>query len=189
MKMRMVSSSSARLAQGGAETGEIFIQIGDHAVEVGAAGVDLWARAIGRGVLRRHIEGGMRRVRRQVTEEGLAVAGHTGEESACLSKPDVGAIAGEAARLAVDGIHIVKIVVAPGVRRLPDAAAAMGYAFVETAITRAVGPGCRRGATCRRWRCGSRRRAGRRPASLLLRAARNVHRWYARRQYCWRSAR
>ncbi len=125
----------APVGEGLPQGAEVFVDVGDHAVELRPL---LGHQAsVGRAVARLHVVGAMRSVGRDGAEEGVVPVAL--EEAQRLAEPDVGAVALEVPGFPVDGVGVVEVVVSPVVGGLADASAAVGDHLVEAAVLRPVG--------------------------------------------------
>ena len=116
------------------EPGHVVVDVGDHAVELGDR--DLPVSFVGLGVFLGAEVRAVRRVGRDVGEEGLVFVGL--DELHALVEPDIGAEPFETLMLAVDDVGVVEVVVAPVVGRLPNTAGLVIDAVLEAPVFRAV---------------------------------------------------
>ena len=124
-----------QLGQLAAQAAEVFVDVGDHAVErrlrdIGVAFVGILV-CVGNQV--RAVGG----VGGDEGEERLVAAGL--DEVDGLVEPDIGAVAGMADGVTVVEVGVVEIVVAPEIGGLSNAAAAVGDYGLEAAVEGAVG--------------------------------------------------
>ena len=125
----------ARLLESTHQLAEIFVDVGDHAVElrhrVGHALV-----GIRLGIFFVDQVRPVRRVGGKVNEERPILV--LVDELQGVVEPDVGAVAGNLLGLAVAEVDVVEVVVTPVVGPLTDAAPAVAEDVVETLVLRAV---------------------------------------------------
>ena len=120
----------------GLQLAEVFVDVGDHAVEAGA--VFVWGGvAVLLDVVRLDVERSVRRVGGDVAEEGPV--GVFYDKASALAEEHVRAVALVRGGDAVFEIGVVKVVVAPGIARVADAAAGVVDGFGKAALVRAVG--------------------------------------------------
>ena len=117
----MVLSAIPSVVEQVHELGQVVVDIGDHAVELGDG--NLRVSFIGRGVLLRAEVWAVRGVGRDVSEERLVSVGLN--EFHALIEPDIGTEPFEPLMLSARDVGVVKVVVAPIVGRLTNATSLM----------------------------------------------------------------
>ena len=134
--MRIVLSAIPNSSRCGLQAAEVLVDVGDHAVEAGALFVRSGV-AVLLDVVRRDVEWPVRRVGGDVREEGRV--GVFCDKAPTLAEEHVRAVALVRGGDAVFEIGVVKVVVAPGVARVADAAAGVVHGFGKAALVRPVG--------------------------------------------------
>ena len=127
----MVSSASPSSSRAARQRSEVLVDVGDHAVEPRPVlvrnGVPVHLHVAGL-----HVERAVRGVGGDVAEERLLAM--LLDEAQPLAEEHVGAVAGEAFRLAVHVVGVVEVVVPPRVAGVSDAAAGVVDRPLEPAL-------------------------------------------------------
>ena len=132
----MVLSAIPNSSSVACKLAEVFVDVGDHAVEAGA----LFVRggvAVLLDVVRLDVERAVWRVGGDVTEE--RPVGVFFDKALARAEEHVRAVALVRGGDAVFEIGVVKVVVAPGIARVADAAAGVVDGFGKAALVRSVG--------------------------------------------------